>query len=738
MDKQKRARLKARLKSQFHTRFYGGGWPELLRFAALFLAYFITAKIGLSIGAVNKFATLIWAPTGIALSFLLIFGRRFWPSIFAAAFLVNFITGASLLGALGIATGNTLEAVLGFYLCWAWQTDFHLSLDRLKDVIVLIFRGAVLSTLLSALIGVGSLFLTGAIGSDQLLATFFQWWTGDAMGDFIVAPLILTWFARQRVERFNWRQDGLVGDALFCVACVGISWVILSGVIQSEMAPVVGLKGIYILIPLQLWASMRFGQRGSTLLMLFISVMGLVYTLQRKGPFSGAQVDASLQHLAIFMVVVATTALCIAAVASEREFERKSLEQTTKELRLTEISLRTAKEAAEAANNAKSAFLANMSHEIRTPLGAVLGFSELLRQADLPDVEKVNCADAIRRNGQLLSNIINDVLDLSKIEAGKLEIEKHSVDLAEIMADFRSLLELAANEKGIALRVIMDGALPNRVMTDPLRIRQILINVVGNAIKFTEHGSVTVHVKLVRTADGPAKLVFEVKDTGRGISPNQAARLFMPFSQADASTTRKFGGTGLGLMLSRRLAQLLGGDVKLAESKVGHGSTFVVTLDPGEIKKVSMQKFGTQLEPPRPSKSRAPIELINMHVLVVDDSRDNQILISHFLERAHVVVEIANNGREGVEQALQKSFDVILMDLQMPEMDGYEATKTLRARGYKQPIIALTAHAMKEERAKCLENGFDEHVSKPIHYDTLMSTLASFAKPKGQKLNELT
>jgi signal transduction histidine kinase/CheY-like chemotaxis protein len=704
---------------------------DLFKYAGLFLVYFITAKAGLSVGAINKFATLIWPPTGIALSFLLIFGSRFWPSIALAALLVNLMTGASLPGALGIATGNTLEAVVGFYLCRSRQMGFHLSLDRLDDVITLIFRGALFSTVVSASIGVGSLFLTGSLGFDQLIPTFRQWWIGDAMGDLVVAPLILTWVAQQKIERFVWRRVTFLRDILISLACAVLSVVVLSGMFKDNLAPIVGLKGIYILIPLQLWTSMRFGQRGSTLLLFFISAAGLIYTLNGVGPFADSPIQIDLQHLAIFLVVITTTALLVSAVASERESEKRNLEQTTRELRQSEISLTHAKQIAETANALKSSFLANMSHEIRTPLGAVLGFSDLLLQPDLSPALKLSYADAIRRNGMLLSNIINDILDLSKVEAGKLAIERREIDLAEIMSDFQSILSLEASEKGILLEVVAEEALPNRIATDSLRVRQILLNIVGNAIKFTEQGSVTVTLRLIRTLAGTAKLVFEVQDTGRGISPTQAAKLFSPFSQADASTTRKFGGTGLGLTLSKRLAQLLGGDVKLLESRVGKGSTFSISIDPGPVGPVSVHNFElkrkhTELTP----IPEAPVQFTDMKVLLVDDSYDNQILITRLLERTKAKIETARNGREGVEKARSKSFDLILMDLQMPEMDGYEATKTLRTGGYTGPIVALTAHAMKDERSKCLENGFDEHLSKPINYKILLSTLERYAEKR--------
>ena len=393
-----------------------------------------------------------------------------------------------------------------------------------------------------------------------------------------------------------------------------------------------------------------------------------------------------------------------------------------------ELELKNAKEAAEEANATKSAFLANMSHEIRTPLGAVLGFSELLMGQDLSASERNNSLEVIKRNGRLLSNLINEILDLSKVEAGRLEIEKVDVSIAEVLTEVGNFLNLEASEKGIKLTMAAEGSLPELIFTDPMRLRQILINIIGNAIKFTERGSVTVKVKLISDALGHSKICISVKDTGAGIAPHQVAKLFTPFTQADASTTRKFGGTGLGLVLSKKLANLLGGDVTLVESSLGVGSTFNVTIDPGEIEKVLFNgtDFQSQKIVPFPVQT-PPASLKNLKILVVEDSLDNQVLLQRLLRLAGAQIQIANNGREALEKVSQEDFSLILMDLQMPEMDGYEATRMLRAQGFKKPIIALTAHAMKDERKRCLENGFNEHLSKPVDRDALLKTLSEFS-----------
>ncbi len=398
-----------------------------------------------------------------------------------------------------------------------------------------------------------------------------------------------------------------------------------------------------------------------------------------------------------------------------------------------EGELKAAKEAAEVANATKSAFLANMSHEIRTPLGAILGFSELMMSEAMSASEKVNNVEIIKRNGKLLSNIINDILDLSKVEAGKLQIEKTEVKILALLNEVASLMNLEAQGKGIKLTISSEGAIPSRVITDPTRLKQILFNIIGNAIKFTERGSVDVKVQLVPSRSAGTKLAFSVKDTGTGISTDQSARLFEPFMQADVTTTRKFGGTGLGLVLSKKLAAALGGDVRLDASSPGEGSTFVVTIDPGHVREVlfessaSSSEDGAEKNVIRISTSEPVADLRHLEVLIVDDSSDNRALVKKILMLSGVSVDVASNGREGMEKALAGDFDLVLMDLQMPEMDGYEATRNLRTRGYKKPIIALTAHAMTEERKRCLESGFNDHLTKPIDRESLVRTLAEYS-----------
>jgi len=378
-----------------------------------------------------------------------------------------------------------------------------------------------------------------------------------------------------------------------------------------------------------------------------------------------------------------------------------------------------AKEQAERANNAKSEFLANMSHEIRTPMTAILGFADLLNDTEY-QADAARRRDAVRtikEHGNALLTIINDILDLSKIEAGKMTVERIDTDPAHIAREACALLEVRARAKGIAVEVEIAPDVPVSIASDPVRVRQIILNLVGNAIKFTEEGS----VRVILRPENKDRLAIEVRDTGIGLTPQQLSGLFGAFAQADSSTTRKFGGTGLGLRISKSLAQMLGGDITV-RSEFGKGCTFTAFIG-SEVVQARRDTNPT----PRATNSAASIE--GMHLLVAEDSSDNRRLLAHFLKKAGATVQFVENGRQAVDAIASvpaaPPFDAVLMDMQMPIMDGYEATRELRRRGCTLPIIALTAHAMTGDEAKCLAAGCSGYASKPIQRETLISTIAT-------------
>ncbi len=396
-----------------------------------------------------------------------------------------------------------------------------------------------------------------------------------------------------------------------------------------------------------------------------------------------------------------------------------------------ERELAKAKEAAEAADRAKSEFLANMSHEIRTPLNAIVGFGQMLKDVEAGSDEQAHFINTIERNGRALTQLIDDILDLSKIESGHLTTERIKMPLPSLMADIRSTMSVAARQKGITLNIRTTGRLPETVITDPMRLRQILVNLIGNAIKFTSRGSVDVLVEIVQKNDADSSILrFTIADTGCGMSTAAQQNLFKPFAQADASTTRRFGGTGLGLVLARRFAQALGGGVELTKSMPGVGSTFLAWVDAGQLDFQSYGDFVPELDH---DAGMVPIHerLDGLYILVAEDSPDNQALIRHLLMRHGAKVEIAEDGRQAVDLALGGHHDLLLMDLQMPVLDGYGAATELRRRGYDGPIIALSAHAMREEREKGAKAGCNDHLTKPINARALYAKVREYSRRSG-------
>ncbi len=396
--------------------------------------------------------------------------------------------------------------------------------------------------------------------------------------------------------------------------------------------------------------------------------------------------------------------------------------QARKKIEAAREEAEKAKLEAERANELKSAFLANMSHEIRTPLGAMMGFADLLHDPGLTASERASFTNILIRNGESLSVIINDILDLSKVEAGQLTLEYTDTYPDKIGADVISLLRVKANEKDLVLEYSHDESSPASIVSDPIRVRQILLNLVSNAIKFTRFGSVTVRSYSCKTEDGRDALCFEVKDTGMGIAEDQQENIFEMFVQADDSMTRRFGGTGLGLALSRSLARTLGGDVTITASQLGVGTTFLTKIEDQPLRRVSEVAEKTRSAPSQTQLGETPLAGVN--VLVVDDSPDNQQLIWRYLTKKGAVVESAENGLLGYRTALTGNFDLVLMDIQMPVMDGYMATQKLREAGFEKPIIALTAHAMSEVRRRALNVGYTEHLTKPINPGELIETIA--------------
>ncbi len=408
------------------------------------------------------------------------------------------------------------------------------------------------------------------------------------------------------------------------------------------------------------------------------------------------------------------------------------------ELQQNRVELSEARDLADAANRAKSDFLAHMSHEIRTPMNAILGFTEILQRGLAKDEkQRSDYLQTIQSSGQHLLTLINDILDLSKIESGKMELELDRHAPMDIVSQALSIFELKASEKGLSLSCKAKTWLPETVLVDAVRLRQVVINLVGNAIKFTERGSVRIEAGMV---DGTKPMLrIDIIDSGIGISAQAIEKIFDPFSQEDSSITRRFGGTGLGLSICRQLAELMGGNVT-ATSTQGKGSTFTITIDPGSltgIAKISPQELERRSKAASVQQD-SEIRLPPCRVLVVDDGAANRQLVTVYLERAGAVVTSATNGLEACESVAKQEFDAVVMDVHMPVMDGVQATRRMRASGTTIPIIALTGNVMKDDEASCRAAGYTGFLAKPIRMNDLLSTVARLlGKPHAASFEDI-
>jgi signal transduction histidine kinase/ActR/RegA family two-component response regulator len=678
--------------------------PALLIGTWIFAAYVLAGKLGLSLAFVHASASAVWPPTGIAVAALLLAGLRMWPAILVAAFVVNITTAGSIATSLGIAVGNTLEALMAAALVNRFAGGPRVF-ERAPDIFRFAVMAAGLSTAVSATIGVMSLVLAGQASWDSFGPIWCTWWLGDAAGALIVTPALVLW-SRGGLPRWNTRQ--FLEAVLLLVVTAGAGLVAFGGVTPTIHGREYPLG--FLFIPPLVWAAFRFGTRETAALIVVMAGLANWGTLRGHGLFAIGSENESLLLLQGFLGTIAGTMLPMAAVVAERrraeEERRRLLEQA-----------QAARADAEEASRAKDQFLAVLSHELRTPLNAMLGWVTILRSGRLEAAATGRALETIERNTRMQATLIEDLLDVSRITAGKLSLQRVPVDLPTVIEAAVDAARAAAAAKSVALATqIEPGVRP--VLGDAARLQQIVWNLLSNAVKFSEAGG-CVTVSLARTS---TSVRIRVLDTGQGISPEFLPHIFDRFRQAEGTTTRSHDGLGLGLAIVRHLVEAHGGTVRAESAGLGQGATFSVDLPPAPAKAV--------VPKPNPGMIEVAPTLQAVRVLAVDDNADARDLVAAALAAYGAEATVVGSADEALAALDCAPFDVLVADIAMPGRDGYDLihhVRKMEGPPGRIPALALTAHARGEDRDRALAAGYAMHLAKPVEPRRLAEAVATLS-----------
>ncbi|HXS79416.1 MAG TPA: MASE1 domain-containing protein [Gammaproteobacteria bacterium] len=661
-------------------------FATVLSDAALLIVYFATAKFGLSFFAlIHPSASAVWLPTGIAMAAVLLGGVRFLPAVFVGAFLANVTTAGSVSSSLGVALGNTLEAVLAVTLVERFAGGRH-AFDSPAGILKFIVLAAFLSTTVSATLGVLSLTLGGVPTDAAAGEVWLTWWLGDAAGAVVVTPLVVLWWTNRS---WDLAARKLVEAALHIAAigAVGAATFFHPRLSQYPIA-------FLCLAPL-VWGALRFGPREIATAIAVLGVVATTATATDRGPFAMLTTNESLLVLQAFLVLISMTALPMAALTVER---RAALKRE-----------RAARAEADAASRSKDEFLAILSHELRNPLAAISMAAAVLDSGAQTGEGSVRLVESIRRQAQHLARLIDDLLDIGRMTANKLILRKEPLELAEAA---RRCVEMLAQTRGLAAGRIELALEAVWIDADPVRIAQVMENLLGNALKHTPLG------KRIRVTvrDLGAVAELSVEDEGFGIPPELLPNVFDPFTQGRQGLDRSAGGLGLGLTLVRRLTELHNGTIVARSGGVDRGSAFTLRFPSYTAPPAAVAAASERARADRPRR-----------LLVVEDNVDARQTLRTLLETLGHEVHEAADGEAGVAAALERRPDLVFVDIGLPLLDGYEVARRLREAKFGARLVALTGYGRDDDVKRAREAGFDEHLLKPATLEQLRAAIDAVA-----------
>jgi len=661
-------------------------FPTLPAIGILIFVYFIAGKFGLMLASLHVSASPVWPPAGIALGALLVLGYRAWPAIFIGAFFVNVTTAGNVATSLAIASGNTLEA-----FCGAWLVNRFAGgttvFDRPQGVFTFALAAAV-STIIGPVFGVTSLALAGFADLANYGAIWLTWWLGDATGDLLIAPLIILWSIPSK-RRWNRREAVEVGILLLILFV--LSEAVFGGwlAISAKNYPIAFICG-----PIVIWMAFRFTQRETASGIFILSAIAIWGTLHGFGPFLGETENQSLLVLQSWTAVLTITAMALSAGMAERRRAEEALQQQNA--------------AVETANRTKDHFLAMLSHELRTPLTPVISALEALEIEPAQTREVKSALAMIRRNVELETQLIDDLLDFTRIAKDKLQLRFAPVDAHAAISDVVEMCRAEAESKKLQVHLNL-RANTHYVAADAAKFQQIIWNLLKNATKFTpEDGEIAIS----SSNPSPEVLTITVRDTGIGMESEVMQRIFDPFEQGNRSFERRFGGLGLGLAISKSLAQAHGGTLTAQSDGRNRGSTFLL----------SMQTISPTEGLDVPAKTTGERSRQGLRILLVDDHEDTCTALEKLLVRRGHLVAATHNMRSAMEAAVRNQFDLLISDIALPDGNGMELMMQMRAIS-KIPGIAISGFGNNGDIEKSLQAGFAEHLIKPVKLDALEAAI---------------